>query len=89
MRNQLPFKIIRFTASLIKFIASGRGFLSQEQILTRLTICKICANFTGSRCSLCGCNCGNRKKFMNKLSYPTEQCPDNPPRWPSELPTST
>lgn len=87
MRNQLPFRIIRFSASLIRFIASGRGFLDQDAILARFEICKICANFTGSRCSLCGCNCGNKKKFMNKLALPTEQCPEL--RWLSELPRST
>lgn len=79
MRDQLPFRIIRFTGSLMRFIASGKRFLPEEEILRRFDICKICANFTGSRCMVCGCNCGDRKKFMNKLAYPTENCPEG--RW--------
>jgi hypothetical protein len=70
-------KIIKFTIALTKFIAKGYGkFLPENQILNRFEICKQCANFTGSSCKICGCNCGNRKKFLNKLAFPTEECPE-------------
>jgi hypothetical protein len=86
MNQSLPFKIVRFTAALAKFIIKGKGkFLSESKMQVRLEICKICANFTGNYCKACGCKCGNKRKFMNKLVYPTEDCPEG--RWSSELPT--
>ena len=75
-RTMKEHRLIKFTIALTKFIIKGKGkFLPEEIILQRLEICKACSEFTGRSCKECGCNCGDKKKFMNKLAYPTEKCP--------------
>jgi hypothetical protein len=77
-------RIPRFLKALTKFIIEGRGkFLSEEKILARFEICKICPHFTGRGCKKCGCNCNNRKTYFNKLAMPTEECPEQ--RWKREI----
>lgn len=79
-------RIPRFLKALTKFLIKGKGkFLSEEKILVRFEICKICAHFTGRGCKVCGCNCNNRQTYFNKLAMPTEECPDKPPRWKCEI----
>ena len=66
-------------------IRKGRLFLSEEKIKKRYEKCERCEFFTGLKCELCGCCGGNVKlKHFNKLAFPTERCPKNPPEWVEE-----
>ena len=76
---------VDFLKSVLRHIRSGQGFLSKDNILARLEICKGCPHFRKQQsCTLCGCGCGNSKSFLNKLAYPDEKCPDTPSRWGKE-----
>lgn len=77
-------RIPRFLKALSKFLIEGKGrFLPKEKILERFEVCKLCPHFTGRHCKHCGCFCHQRRKFLNKLSMPTEECPEG--RWKREL----
>ena len=67
--------------SLYRLHKRKRGLLTLPKIEKRLEICKSCINFTGEYCKLCRCCVNEHKTFFNKIAYPTERCPDNPPKW--------
>ncbi len=41
----------------------------------RLYICDDCPLRINNKCSKCGCNCNNNKKFLNKLAWADQECP--------------
>lgn len=59
----------------------GRRLLTFDKIEQRLEICKECDQFTGRSCKLCGCCTDLTESHFNKLAFPTEQCPADPPKW--------
>lgn len=68
--------------ALWKLYTKARGkLLSKEQINERLVICLECEFFNGARCNLCGCCAGSTESHFNKLAFPTERCPADPPKW--------
>jgi hypothetical protein len=68
--------------ALIQLMRITRGkLLSEDQIKERYAICVTCEHFNGKKCTLCGCNCTKKSGFFNKIAFPTERCPDDPPRW--------
>lgn len=76
---------LRFSTALFKLYSRTHGRkLSQERVQARLDICYTCEHFTGRRCNICGCCTDGRVSLFNKLAYPTERCPADPPRWLEE-----
>ena len=73
-------KLWRFSIAAIKHACRGMPTCTQEQINERLTICKACQHWNGSGCSKCGCNCGGKPKFLNKLAWADQECPVG--KWP-------
>jgi hypothetical protein len=77
-----PLRAIAFLESVIRLLRRTRGkLLTIEEIKTRLDICVSCDYYHGDRCELCGCCVGSDRTFFNKIAYPTESCPHDPPKW--------
>ena len=74
-------KIYNFTMAAIKHVAKGIPTCSEEQIKERMSVCERCPYFSGLICthSACGCNVNNKRKFLNKLAWADQECPDG--RW--------
>lgn len=70
-------RIITFLKSLMWHIYSGSPKATTKQILERYITCKNCQEFDHvlSQCSVCGCNIGIRKRFLNKLAWADQECP--------------
>ena len=77
-------KGLRFGIAAAKLAGHGGKLLEPEQIEKRLKICVACPHFRETECAICGCKLNNKKKLMNKVAFPTERCPDKPPRWIEE-----
>lgn len=79
-------KIFNFTLATIKHVSKGIPTCTDEQIQKRLAICKECVYFTGSNCihKRCGCNINDQQRFLNKLAWADQECPDG--RW-KQVPT--
>lgn len=77
----LLLKIKIFIQSLIFHINNGLPKSTIEEIRFRYNICTQCPHFDNnkSQCKLCGCNLSLKKRFMNKLAWADQKCPDN--RW--------
>lgn len=76
-------QLATFLESLYNLWSLTRGNLvSREVIEERFAICKTCEHFDTKGCDLCGCCIGKHQSLFNKIAYPTEQCPANPPKWP-------
>lgn len=70
-------RLLSFSKALWRFVSKGRGqFLPPDKIQERLNVCMTCEHFTGSRCSVCGCGTTGNSSLLNKLAYPTEECPE-------------
>jgi len=50
---------------------------SQEEIESRLSICKTCEFYQDNTCSLCGCQIVREANHMNKLAHKDQACPAN------------
>jgi hypothetical protein len=48
---------------------------TQEQIDTRLEICKGCEFYKNNSCLKCGCSLSRDKNYMNKLYWADKSCP--------------
>ena len=71
-----------FYMALQRFVFQSRlTFLTQEEIDARFDVCRECESFTGRKCKICGCGARRRGGLLNKLAYPLEHCPDDPPKW--------
>lgn len=71
-----------FMEAFLKLLWKNRGkTLELPQIEQRLAICKTCDKFSGARCTLCECCIDEVQSLFNKAAYPTERCPDDPPKW--------
>lgn len=61
--------------ALGRYFWRGGRLVSPVAYQQRRAACATCDNKKGSRCGLCGC-------FLPvKLAFPSESCPDDPPRW--------
>lgn len=56
-------------------IMNGFQLLNQDQIESRLSICKTCIEFDGARCKLCTCPATTVRAWGNKLAHPSAECP--------------
>jgi hypothetical protein len=82
----LSSKALQYIRALSRLMVGMHGkLLSQEKIEERFAICTQCPEFTGKMCSLCGCCAQGRRSYLNKLAFPTEKCPADPPKWNSEI----
>jgi uncharacterized paraquat-inducible protein A len=70
-------KLKTFFLSLWWHIWAGFPKSTQEQINTRLNICKSCEMYDikNSQCLVCGCGLSDKKIFMNKLAWADQNCP--------------
>ena len=75
----------------IQFLTGGPLLVSQAELDRRLAICQPCPNWTGSRCTACGCF----GQLKARLESETGQCPEGNgdtltcgswPIWPLGLP---
>ncbi len=64
-----------FTASAAQFVANGAKTVSREVREERLSICKMCPQYDGTRCIQCGCF------IAAKTWVPHEKCPAG--KWPT------
>jgi hypothetical protein len=64
-----------FTASAAQFVASGGKTVTREVREERLSICKMCPQYDGTRCIQCGCF------IAAKTWVPHEKCPAG--KWPA------
>jgi hypothetical protein len=75
-------RLLSYFSALLHLWHKTKGKLcTVKQMEERFAICSTCEHFQKKRCQLCGCGCTDRKSFFNKLAFPTERCPDDPPRW--------
>lgn len=58
----------------LRFVSNGCRFSSAELVRHRQSVCGVCPRWKNGNCSICGCS-------GIKWDFPTEQCPDDPPRW--------
>ena len=63
-----------FTASAAQFVAGGLKTVSRDVREQRLSICKMCPQYDGTRCIQCGCF------IAAKTWVPHEKCPAG--KWP-------
>jgi len=72
----------RYRHARARWIAAGRPLRTSEEIATLFDEhCKGCSHFTGTSCDICSCRIARHGTLLNKLAWPTEQCPYNPPKW--------
>lgn len=67
-----------FAKSVYRWAAEdGFAITETEVFQRRLEICQSneCGKYSAGTCKICGCNTDL------KLRMPSENCPDNPPRW--------
>ena len=70
-----------YAAAVARQLASGQPLLGAEAIGRRLAICRVCPHYDRrGACRLCGCACGGRRSWLDKLAFGTARCPDVPPR---------
>jgi len=67
-----------FVKSLFFHIYSGSPKATKEEIFVRWSICVGCDKFdkNKSECSVCGCNLDTESKFLNKLAWADQECPE-------------
>ena len=89
--KQQPQTLIQRTTTLAAVLAdtarrkieTGVAFITEDQILARVAICRECDQFDPVKesCKLCGCGCSGASKLANKLAHHASQCPHDPPKW--------
>lgn len=72
-------KVRQFAIAYANHYAAGKPKCSQAQIDERLAICEACEHLERGHCKLCGCACKGNGKFVNKLAWRDQTCPDG--RW--------
>lgn len=64
-----------FARAMARHAASGFTRCTEQQIESRLAICKSCENLVNDHCRLCGCACKAENQLINKLALVSEKCP--------------
>lgn len=79
----LLIRVKNFSLHAIAHFCNGMPTCLQSQIDERLAICKACPlyNQEAEICTheKCGCGVGRQQKFLNKLAWADQECPDG--RW--------
>jgi hypothetical protein len=68
-------RVVTFASALKDHLCDGMVKCEAGEIQARLEVCRQCPSFTGSHCRECGCACGSKSKFFNKLAWRSETCP--------------
>lgn len=81
-RNCGPSRVrraVNFTKALVNHVLSGAELADNEEIERRFNICQTCPLYENARCKHndCGCNILNKQKFLNKLAWKDQTCPEN------------
>jgi hypothetical protein len=74
-------KAANFAAAAAQHVAAGAPMASEAEVQRRHDICTACPHFDGRACGLCGCPVARERKWLSKLSWADQKCPDDPPRW--------
>jgi len=77
-------KAANFAAAAAQHVAAGAPMASEAEVQRRHAICTACPHFDGKACGLCGCPVARERKWLSKLSWADQRCPDDPPRWGAE-----
>lgn len=72
-------KAKNFAKAATQHVASGMPIASDEEIERRFSICQNCEFLKDNACSKCGCPIVREQKFISKLSWADQKCPDG--RW--------
>lgn len=78
VRPNLFRRAINFTKATAKHLLHGSPKASSDEIQRRMSICRTCDLFDGKICThkRCGCNVNTEHKFLNKLAWADQSCPD-------------
>lgn len=75
-------RVWNFTKALTQHTLNGMPAATEEEIQSRLAICKNCPLFKkytedSGVCTheSCGCNISDMQKFLNKLAWKDQKCP--------------
>ncbi len=74
-------KAANFAAAAAQHVAAGAPVASEAEVERRHAICTACPHYDGKACKLCGCPVARERKWLSKLSWADQKCPDDPPRW--------
>jgi hypothetical protein len=74
-------KAANFGTAAAQHVAAGAPMASEAEVQRRHDICTACPHFDGKACGLCGCPVQRERKWLSKLSWADQKCPDEPPRW--------
>jgi hypothetical protein len=74
-------KAANFAAAAAQHVAAGAPMASEAEVERRHAICTACPHYDGKACGLCGCPVARERKWLSKLSWADQRCPDDPPRW--------
>lgn len=69
-------RVGNFVKSAAQHVAAGMPRATDEQIAARFAICQGCEFLLDGACSRCGCPVVRESKFLSKLSWANEQCPE-------------
>jgi len=69
-------KVKNFIKSSTEHIANGMQLCSDETISKRYSICLSCPFFKDKACTKCGCPIYRHKRYISKLSWESEKCPE-------------
>lgn len=72
-------KAKNFAKAAVSHIAAGAPLAPGEEIDRRLAICKQCPFLKDNACTKCGCPVVRERKFISKLAWADQKCPDG--RW--------
>lgn len=74
----LLIRLQTFLKSLLFHVWHGFPKTTQSEILDRYSICIACDKFnqTKSECGVCGCAISKKSKFLNKLAWADQECPE-------------
>jgi hypothetical protein len=54
---------------------NSENLCSEQEIESRLSICKKCEYYKDNSCLLCGCQIVRESNYMNKLAHKNQKCP--------------
>jgi hypothetical protein len=75
-RPTLLAKAASFAASAAKHVVAGMPLAAPAQVAERFAICEQCQHYDGAACRLCGCPVKRKRRFVSKLSWAGEACPE-------------
>lgn len=89
MNIRMVFLLPKYIAAVLKLYSkanvyvqrTGNRLASEKIIRQRLATCSECEFFTGKGCRKCSCCTDAIASHFNKLAFPTERCPNEPPSW--------